>query len=67
VEEVEVKGKDGKVKIVKKKYKIVKMVRLLSGNMSNAITEQAEWTVNEADSEKRHLVEYRWPTAKEKK
>lgn len=66
-EEVEVKAKDGTVtKKMKKKFKKVKAVRLLSGNYSNMIKEDTAWTVDAADSAERHLVSYRWPTAKDK-
>lgn len=67
-EEVEVKAKDGTVtRKTKKKFKKVKAVRLLSGNYSRMIKEDADWTVEAADSPARHLVSYRWPTAKEKR
>lgn len=67
-EEVEVKGKDGSVtKQTKKKRKRVKAVRLLSGNYSRMIKEDAGWAVDPADSPATHLVSYRWPTAKEKR
>lgn len=67
-EVVEVKAKDGSVsKKTKKKFKKVKAVRLLSGNYSNMIKEDTAWTVDADDSPERHLVSYRWPTAKEKR
>jgi len=67
-EEFEVKGKDGKVtKKTRKKYKKVKAVRLISGNYSRMIKEDAGWTVDAADSPATHLVSYRWPTEKEKR
>lgn len=66
-EEIEVKGKDGKMtKRMKKKYREVEVVRLLSGNQTDQIKEDSEWTVNPAESAK-HLVSYRWPTNKELK
>ena len=49
------------------KRKAVDAVNLLSGNFSSRIREFADWTVNAADSPDTHLVEYRWPTAKEKR
>jgi uncharacterized protein (TIGR02594 family) len=68
VEEVEVKGKDGSVtKKTKKKFKKVKAVRLLSGNYSRMVKEDAGWTVDPADDPALHLVSYRWPTEKEKR
>ncbi|MTV41520.1 TIGR02594 family protein [Duganella radicis] len=67
-EEVEVKAKDGTVtKKKKKKFKKVKAVRLLSGNYSRMIKEDAGWTVDAADNPALHLVSYRWPTEKEKR
>lgn len=67
-EEVEVKAKDGTVtRKTKKKFKKVKAVRLLSGNYSRMIKEDADWTVEAVDSPARHLISYRWPTAKEKR
>ena len=67
-EEVAVKGKNGEIKMkVQKKYKKVESVRLLSGNMTGEIKELADWTVNATDNATRHLVEYRWPTTKERK
>ncbi|WP_343733113.1 TIGR02594 family protein [Duganella sp.] len=68
VEEFEVKGKDGSVtKKTKKKFKKVKAVRLLSGNYSRMVKEDAGWTVDPADDPALHLVSYRWPTEKEKR
>ena len=65
-EEIEVPDKQGKVTRKKKpKSKKIKMVRLLSGNMSERIRELSEWTVD-ADDSPLHLVSYRWPTSKEK-
>ena len=59
------KGNDtGKVK---KKFKKVKAVRLLSGNYSHTIIEGANWAVDADDCEARHLVTYRWPTEQGKK
>ena len=49
------------------KRKAVDAVNLLSGNFSSRIREFADWTVNAADSPDTHLVEYRWPTAKDKR
>lgn len=66
-EEIEVKGKDGKTtKRMRKKYREMEVVRLLSGNQTDQIKEDSEWTVNPAESAK-HLVSYRWPTKKELK
>jgi uncharacterized protein (TIGR02594 family) len=68
VEEVEVKGKDGTVtKKTQKKFKKVKMVRLLSGNFSRMVRDFAGWTVDPADDPALHLVSYRWPTEKDKR
>ena len=68
VEEVEVKGKDGTItKKTKKKFKKVKMVRLLSGNFSRMVRDFAGWTVDPADDPALHLVSYRWPTEKDKR
>jgi hypothetical protein len=68
VEEVEVKGKDGTItKKTKKKFRKVKMVRLLSGNFSRMVRDFAGWTVDPADDPALHLVSYRWPTEKEKR
>lgn len=65
-EEIESTDKQGKVtKTRKKKSKTIKMVRLLSGNMSERIRELSEWVVDPADGAL-HLVSYRWPTSKEK-
>ncbi|HEX5343550.1 MAG TPA: TIGR02594 family protein [Duganella sp.] len=67
-EEFEVKGKDGKVtKKTRKRFRKVKAVRLLSGNYSRTIMEDAGWTVDAADNPAKHLVSYRWPTEKEKR
>ncbi|MHA4866233.1 TIGR02594 family protein [Duganella sp. PWIR1] len=68
VEEVEVKGKDGTItKKTKKKFRKVKMVRLLSGNFSRMVRDFAGWTVDPADDPALHLVSYRWPTEKDKR
>ncbi|RZT10049.1 TIGR02594 family protein [Duganella sp. CF402] len=68
VEEVEVKGKDGTItKKTKKKFRKVKVVRLLSGNFSRMVRDFAGWTVDPADDPALHLVSYRWPTEKEKR
>lgn len=67
-EEVEVKGKNGEItKRKKKKHRDVETVRLLSGNYSSQVREGHEWTVLAKDNPVKHLVSYRWPTAKEKK
>jgi uncharacterized protein (TIGR02594 family) len=67
-EEVEVKGKNGKIeKRKKKKYRDIDVVRLLSGNFKDQIAEGHEWAVSAEDDRTKHLVEYRWPTTKEKK
>lgn len=66
-EEVEIKTKGEIRKIYRDKYKKVKKVILISGNMSNSIIEYAGWAVDSSDDVKAHLVEYRWPTSKEKK
>lgn len=66
-EEIEVKGKDGKMTTrLKKKFRDVEVVHLLSGNQTDQIKEDNEWRVNSADSPI-HLVSYRWPTNKELK
>jgi uncharacterized protein (TIGR02594 family) len=67
-EEVAVKGKAGEIKMkTQRKFKKIDFVRLLSGNMGDEIQELAEWAVNSTDNAKLHLVEYRWPTSKERK
>lgn len=67
-EEVPVKGKSGEIKMkTQKKFKKVNFVKLLSGNMGDEIQELAEWAESSADNERLHLVEYRWPTSKERK
>jgi uncharacterized protein (TIGR02594 family) len=67
-EEVTTKNKNGEINVKKRpKFKKVPYVRLLSGNMTHSIKEYAGWAVDAKDDETNHLVEYRWPTAKEKK
>lgn len=63
-EEIEIKGKNGALKKIKRP-KIIKVdhVRLLSGNMSFTIKEYAEWKITGGV---KHLVSYRWPTDAEK-
>lgn len=67
-EEIEVKGKNGKLeKRRRKKYRDIDVVRLLSGNYSNQVLEGKAWAVLADDDPVSHLVAYRWPTDKEKK
>ncbi|WP_167235117.1 TIGR02594 family protein [Massilia genomosp. 1] len=66
-EDIEVTGKDGKVRKKKvAKMKKAKYVKLLSGNYSQTVIDAAGWAVDAADNPRLHLVSYRWPTSKEK-
>lgn len=66
-EEIEVTGKDGKVRKKKvAKMKKAKYVKLLSGNYSDKVIDAAGWAVDPADDPRLHLVSYHWPTSKEK-
>ncbi|MES2050041.1 MAG: TIGR02594 family protein [Pseudomonadota bacterium] len=67
-EEITITSKSGEAKVKKRpKFKKISYVRLLSGNMTHSIKEYAGWAVDAKDDETNHLVEYRWPTSKEKK
>lgn len=67
-EDVDEVGKNGVViKKKKKKTRKIDTVRLLSGNFSDQVKEGDEWTVLASDNAAKHLVSYRWPTAKEKR
>lgn len=66
VESIDKKTGEKKVKKVPK-FKMVDMVKLLSGNMSSRIREFAQWSVKKEDNDSFHLVTYRWPSSNEKK